>query len=105
MTPATPRRRQRGSIDVLPSGALRVRVFAGRDPVSGQRHDLVEVVPPGPTAAREAEQVRTRLLNQVDEKRNPRTRATVDQLLDKWLGVLDVEPSTRQGYVRKIDRH
>jgi integrase len=99
------RRRQRGAIDTLPSGALRVRVYAGIDPVTKRRHDLIEVIPAGPTAEREAEQTRTRLLAQVDEKRSPRTRATVNQLFDRWLDVLDVEWSTRQGYVRKLDRH
>jgi integrase len=44
-------------------------------------------------------------LNQVDERRNPRTKATVNQLVDRWLEVLDVEPSTRIGYVRKIEKH
>jgi integrase len=38
----------------------------------------------GPSAARDAERVRTRLLNQVDERRNPRTKATMNQLLDRW---------------------
>ena len=32
----------------------------------------------------------SRLLNQIDERRNPRTRATVNQLLDRYLQVLDV---------------
>jgi hypothetical protein len=68
------RRRQRGGIDTLPSGALRVRVYAGLDPLTRRRNYLIEVIPPGPTAAREAEQARTRLLLQVDEKRNPRTQ-------------------------------
>ncbi len=45
-----PRRREQGSIDELPSGALRVRVYAGTDPITKRRHDLVEVVPPGPGA-------------------------------------------------------
>jgi hypothetical protein len=36
---------------------------------------LRETVPGGPRAAAEAKKVRTRLLNQVDEKRDPRTRA------------------------------
>ena len=51
-----------------------------------------------------AERVRSRLQNQVDERRNPRTRANLGQLLDKWLDVLDVDPSTRRtydGYIRK----
>jgi hypothetical protein len=38
-------RRTRGSIDKLPSGALRVRVYAGVDPVSKRRHDLIEIIP------------------------------------------------------------
>lgn len=63
----------------------------------------METVPAGPKAAREAEKVRTRLLNQVDERRNPRTNATVTQLMDRYLEVLDVEPTTRgtyEGYIR-----
>jgi integrase len=102
---ARPRKRQRGSIDALPSGALRVRAYGGTDPLTGKRNDLVETIPAGPDAARLAEQARTRLLNQVDERRNPRTKATMNQLLDRWLEVLDVEPSTRIGYVRKIEKH
>jgi hypothetical protein len=46
-----------------------------------------------------------KLLKQVDEQRNPRTGATVDELLDKWLDVVDVERKTRAGYVSKIDKH
>jgi integrase len=106
MTRPTPlRKRQRGGIDALPSGALRVRVYAGLDPLTRRRNYLTELIPAGPTAAREAEKARTRLLAQVDEKRSPRTKATLNQLLDRWLDVVDVQPSTRQGYVKKIDRH
>lgn len=69
------RRCSRGSIEKLPSGAYRVRVYGGVDPVTGRRHDLRETVPPGPRAAREAEKVRTRLLAQVDEiATNPLTQ-------------------------------
>jgi integrase len=98
-------RRARGGIERLPSGALRVRVYAGIDPLTQRRHYLREVVPPGPKAAAEAERVRTRLLNEVDEQRNPRTRATVNQLMDRYLGVIDVEPSTRAPYERYIIRY
>jgi len=84
MTRSRPgRQRSRGTIDELPSGALRVRVYAGKDPVTGRRRDLVELIPPGPKAGRSAEAARTRLLNQVDEQRQPRTNATVNQLLDQ----------------------
>jgi integrase len=62
---------------------MRVRVYAGIETVSKKKHYLTEVVPAGPKAAKEAERVRTRLLNQVDENRSPRTRATVNQLMDR----------------------
>jgi integrase len=75
-----------------------LRVYAGKDPVSRKDLYLSEVVPPGPRQAREAEQARTRLLNQVDEKRNPKTRATVDQLIAKYFAVLDVDTLTMRGY-------
>jgi hypothetical protein len=56
----------------LPSCAYRVRVYGGEDPVTSR-------------AAREADKVRTRLLAQLDERRNPRTSATLAQLLDRHL--------------------
>jgi hypothetical protein len=99
------RRRTRGTVDVLPSGALRVRVYAGKDPVSGRRHDLVEVVPPGPKAAAQAEAVRTRLLNQVDERRHPRTSATVDQLLDRHFEMATLAPTTLATYLGYATKH
>ena len=49
--------------------------------------------------------MQTRLLNQVDERRNPRTRATINQLLDRYLELLDVEDTTRSTYEALIDKH
>ncbi|MCK2238089.1 tyrosine-type recombinase/integrase [Crossiella sp. S99.2] len=99
------KRRQRGSIDTLPSGALRVRVYAGVDPVTKGRHDLIEIIPAGPKAADLAEKARTRLLAEVDERRNPRTSATVSQLLDKYLGNIDVGRTTLTRYRQVADLH
>ena len=65
----------------------------------------METVPAGPTAAREAEKARTKLLNQVDEQRNARTRATVDELMDRYLEFLDVDRTTRKSYEGYINRH
>ncbi|MGB9137580.1 MAG: tyrosine-type recombinase/integrase [Pseudonocardiaceae bacterium] len=95
--------RSRGSVDELPSGALRVRVYAGVDPVSKRRHDLIEIIPPGPGADRQARRVRDRLISQVEERRNPRTKATVDQLLERYLDQFDGAATTLtlyRGYVR-----
>ncbi len=98
-------RRQRGSVEKLPSGALRVAVYAGIDSVSGRRHYLREVVPPGPAAEAEAQRVMRRLAAQVDERRNPRTSATVDQLLDRYLDTLDVGRTTQRMYTRYLEKH
>lgn len=60
-----------------------MKVYAGVDPIRGKRHYLPEVIPAGRTEAEETEKARTRLLAQVDERYNPRTRAALDQLLDR----------------------
>lgn len=104
-TTPRPRQRTRGRIETLPSGSLRVKVYAGIDPISHQRHYLTETVPAGPHAAREAEKVRTRLLAQLDERRNARTKATVNQLMDRYLEVVDISRSTRPEYERRIRNH
>jgi len=82
-----------------------VRVYAGIDPLTGKRHYLTEAVPAGPKAAKQAEKVRTRLLAEVDDRRNPRTNATVEQLLERYLDVLKIEDTTRAGYDRLIRLH
>ena len=81
--------RERGSIDELPSGALRVRVYAGVDSVTKRRHDLVKVIPAGPKAKQQARAARDRLVSQVEERRNLRMNATPDQLLDRYLDQFD----------------
>jgi hypothetical protein len=52
--PGTRTERGTGSIEKLPSGALRVRVYAGLDPLTKRRHELIEIIPPGPQAAHAA---------------------------------------------------
>ncbi|MEU5262442.1 tyrosine-type recombinase/integrase [Amycolatopsis sp. NPDC021455] len=104
-TSSKPKRRSRGMIETLPSGSLRVRIKAGIDPVTKKEHHLTEVVPAGPDAAAEAEKVRTKLLNQLDERRASKTRATVNQLLDKHFELLKVEPKTMEGYQSVTRNH
>ena len=100
-----PGKKVRGEIEELPSGSYRVRVYAGIDPLSPKRHYLTETVPAGPKAADNAERARTRLLSEVDEKRNARTNATVAQMLDRYMSVLTIEDTTRVGYERMIRLH
>ncbi|MGH3911023.1 MAG: hypothetical protein ACRDRM_09360 [Pseudonocardiaceae bacterium] len=71
--------------------------------MSKRRHYLTEVIPAGPKVAARARAARDRLASQVEEQRNPRTSATVDQLLERYLTQFDGAPSTLklyQGYVR-----
>jgi LacI family transcriptional regulator, xylobiose transport system transcriptional regulator len=74
------RRQARGEVERLPSGSLRVRVYAGVDSESGKRRYLTETVPAGPGAEREAEAVRVRLLGEVDALRNPQAKEPPDAL-------------------------
>jgi integrase len=96
--PGVGKARARGNIETLRSGALRVRVYAGIDPVTRKRHNLIEVIPPGPKAWREAEAARARLLQQIVERRNPRTSATVDELLTRYLDQFAGSPNTLELY-------
>ncbi|MEU8025762.1 MULTISPECIES: LacI family DNA-binding transcriptional regulator [Micromonospora] len=70
-----PRRRARGEIEELPSGSLRVRVYAGIDPVSKRRRYLTRTVPAGPGAAETAETVRAELLDTAGRQHRPSVRA------------------------------
>ena len=97
--------RDRGRIEELPSGSLRVKVYAGKDPLTGRRLDLTETIPVGPTAARDAQKALTRLLSQRDEQRNPKTRATVNQLMDRYLELVKIGDTTRPTYEGYIRRH
>ena len=60
-------------------------MYTGTDPVTNRRLYLREVVP----AEREAREVLRRLGTQVDERRNPRTSATVDQPMRTYAGYAD----------------
>ncbi len=104
-TTARRRGRERGQIEGLPSGSLRVTVYAGTDPLTKRRHYLREVIPAGPSAAADAQKALRRLAVQVDEKRNPQTSATVEQLLDRHFELLEVEPTTLATYRNLTARH
>lgn len=103
--PTGGRSRAKGNIGTLRSGALRVRVYAGIDPVTGLRNYLTEIIKPGPKAEAQAEAARARLVNDVAERRNPRTNATVDQLLAKYLDQWDGAPSTLDSYRGYVRNH
>ncbi|ONI67060.1 site-specific integrase [Kribbella sp. ALI-6-A] len=98
------RQRARGYVEELPSGALRVVVYAGIDPVTKRRHYLRETMPANtPKAAEEAERAIRRLQTQVDERRQPRTNASLSQLIERHLKIAELDETTLRtyrGYVR-----
>ncbi|MGH3810301.1 MAG: tyrosine-type recombinase/integrase, partial [Pseudonocardiaceae bacterium] len=98
-------RRQRGSVEELPSGALRVSVYAGTDPLTGRRHYLRESIPAGPAAHAQAQKAMRRLATEVDQRRNPRTNATVNQLLDRHFELAELETNTLANYRSLADKH
>jgi len=65
----------------------------------------VETIPAGPQAARIAEEASVRLLNQVYERRNPKTRATVAHLFARYLDEAVLEPTTRSVYRGYTAKH
>jgi integrase len=89
-----------GHIERLPSGSLRVRVYGGKDPVTGKERRYKRTVRTEAQAAAEL----ARLLRDVEAERAPDDSATVGLLLDRYLDVADLEVSTREaheGYIRR----
>ena len=104
--PSKPRNRHPGGvIDTLPSGSLRVRVDGGIDPVTKRRHRPTVVIPAGPDAEKQAKAALVRLINEVNERRQPKTNATVNQLLDRYLDQLQIGRKTKNRYRGLTDLH
>jgi integrase len=76
------------------------------DPVTKRRHYLKETIPADtPRASREAEKVMRRLQTQIDERRQPRTHATVSQLVERHLDLVDLEETTVRTYRGYVKHH
>jgi len=99
------RERPRGSIDVLPSGALRVRLYAGQDPLTKKRHTLTRTIPAGPGAEKRAEALLERMQREVTDRTAPRTSASVDQLLERYLDQFSGGENTLELYRGHIRNH
>jgi integrase len=90
----------KGHIERLPSGSLRVHVYAGIDPVTGKERRYKRTVKTEAQAAAEL----ARLLRDIEAERTLDDSATVGLLLDRYLEVADLEVSTREaheGYIRR----
>jgi integrase len=101
----TPSACPRGTIDTLQSGSLRVRVEGGVDPVTKRRYRPTVVIPPGPKAEQQANEALVKMLNEVHERRHPKTNATVNQLLDRYLERLQADRKTKKRYRQLVELH
>jgi hypothetical protein len=82
------------------NGSHEVLVYAGKDPLTGKERRRTGTA----HSRKEAEQLRTRLLSEIDKGRSPAggSRATMAQLLERWLETADLEFTTRYTYGRYI---
>lgn len=71
-------------------------VYAGRGPLTGKERRRTATA----RSRKEAEQLRTRLLSEIDQGRaaSGGSRATMTQLLERWLDTADLEMTTRHTY-------
>jgi integrase len=89
-----PRKRPRGHIEQLPSGSYRARVYARQDPLTRRPHYVLETA----KTHAEARKALTRLQRQVDEDQQPKSNITIRQAIEQWLGVVQLEQTTRERY-------
>jgi integrase len=90
-----------GYIQQLPSGAFRVSVYAGADPLTGRQIRLRRTC----KTERAAQIELGRLLEQAAAGRQPETDATVAQLMDRYAEVADWDLSTRKAneyYIQRV---
>ena len=96
-------KRAKGHIQQLPSGSLRVKAYAGTDPVTGKERLLREICPDYPSAI----EALGRLLKQVEGHQAPERDAAFGRVLDLYLEVTELAATTRvthESYIRRIIR-
>ncbi|MGH3942177.1 MAG: tyrosine-type recombinase/integrase [Pseudonocardiaceae bacterium] len=107
MSAARPRRgseRPQGNIEAR-GDSLRIRVYAGIDPVTGKPVYLRETVRGTDDAARRtAKRTLNRLVAQAEKARRPSSVISLGHVIDEWLGVAEHEDSTRETYLGYIER-
>lgn len=89
-----------GHVEQLPSGSFRVSVYAGYDSQTGRRRYLRDTA----KSIGQAQVVLGKLIEQASVGRQPESTATVAQLLEQYLVVVDWDLSTREsneGYIRR----
>lgn len=104
MAGTRPEMRERGNIEER-GGALRVRVYAGIDPVTRRQVYLRCTIPGTDKAAwKKAKGKLAEFHTQVLKQRSPSSSVSFANTIDEWLRKSDLEDSTRNGYLGYIDR-
>ncbi len=85
---------QSGHIERLPSGSLRVSVYAGKDPLTGRQLWHRKTV----RDEREAQIALGKLLEEAESGRRPTTRVTFCEALARYMEVTQLDLSTRRTY-------
>jgi integrase len=96
--------RPRGNIEAR-GDSLRIRVYAGLDPVTGKPVYLRKTVRgTGDAARRTARRALNRLVAEAEKTRQPSSVISLGQVIDEWLRVTEHEDSTRETYLGYIER-
>jgi integrase len=88
----------RGHITQRENGSYRVFVYAGRDPLTGKERRRTGSAP----TKKEAEKLLTKLLGEVDQGKRGGSKATVAEVIGRWLETADHELLTRRSHERYI---
>ncbi len=97
--------RRKGNIEER-GGALRVRVYAGIDPVTNRQSYLRDTIPGTDDAAwRKAENKLTEFRAQVLKQRTVASSVPFGKAVNEWMQNSEVVDSTRDGYVNYIERY
>ncbi|GAA3436992.1 tyrosine-type recombinase/integrase [Kutzneria kofuensis] len=97
--------RQRGGIEVR-GDSLRVKVYAGLDPVTGKRVYLRETIKgTDDVAMKRAEKKLNELLVQVDKQRNAPSAVKLGYAIDQWLRTAELDDGTRDMYRGYVERN
>src|SRR5207237_6443860 len=104
MVRASAARRPKGSIRER-SGSLQVRLFSGRDPVTGKDVYLTATIPGTDKAAWDkADDKLAEFRTQVNKQRSAESSVTLGYAIDEWMRLTEIEHSTRKTYEGYIER-
>lgn len=99
-----PNTRKRGNIEER-GGALRVRLYAGLDPVTRKQSYLRATIEGTDDKAwRKAEDKLAEFRTEVLKRRSASTSVSLSYVVDEWLKVVELEDSTRKTYAGYVER-